>query len=201
MLDPALVRPGRFDRQVFVSLPDLQGRYEILKVHMKKIKLGPNVDLRRCARSTPMFSGAELAAIVNESALLATMTNKEYVEQEDIEEARDKIRWGRAKKSAVVDERDRKLTAYHEAGHALIQALEKEADPLHKVSIIPRGPTGGATYVPPGYSGEIIGSGPEYCVDCDETRTDCYNEWCDVTNNNSCPDVSCICIEDSQLFE
>ncbi len=146
VLDPALVRPGRFDRQVYVPLPDLQGRYEILKVHMKKIKLGPDVDIRRSARGTPMFSGAELAALANEAALIATMLNKEFVEQEDLEEARDKIRWGRAKKSAVVDERDRKVTAYHEAGHALIQALEKEADPVHKVSIIPRGPSGGATF-------------------------------------------------------
>ena len=146
VLDPALVRPGRFDRQVFVSLPDLQGRYEILKVHMRKIKLGPTVDTRRLARGTPMFSGAELAAMVNEAALIATMHNKEFVEQEDLEEARDKVRWGRAKKNAAVDERDRKVTAYHEAGHALVQALEKEADPVHKVSIIPRGPAGGATF-------------------------------------------------------
>ena len=146
VLDPALVRPGRFDRQVHVSLPDMQGRYEIIKVHIRKIKLGPTVDIRRCARGTPMFSGAELAAMVNEAALVATMENKEFVEQEDLEEARDKIRWGRAKKSAVIDERDRKITAYHEAGHALIQALEKDADPLHKVSIIPRGPSAGATF-------------------------------------------------------
>ncbi len=146
VLDPALVRPGRFDRQVYVSMPDLQGRYEILKVHMQKIKLGPTVDVRRCARGTPMFSGAELAALVNEAALIGTLSNKEFVEQEDLEEARDKIRWGRAKKSRSVDERDRKITAYHEAGHALIQALEKDADPLHKVSIIPRGPAGGATF-------------------------------------------------------
>jgi cell division protease FtsH len=146
VLDPALIRPGRFDRQVYVGLPDLQGRYEIMKVHAKKIKLGPNVDLKRMARGTPMFTGAELAALINEAALIATMANKQYTEQEDLEEARDKIRWGRAKKSAVVDERDRKITAYHEAGHALIQALEKDADPLHKVSIIPRGPAGGATF-------------------------------------------------------
>ena len=146
VLDPALIRPGRFDRQVYVSMPDLQGRYEILKVHMRKVKLGPTVDIRRCARGTPMFSGAELAAVVNEAALIATMHNKEFVEQDDLEEARDKTRWGRAKKSAVIDERDRKITAYHEAGHALIQALEKDADPLHKVSIIPRGPAGGATF-------------------------------------------------------
>jgi len=146
VLDPALIRPGRFDRQVYVTLPDLQGRYEILKVHLKKIKLGPTVDIRRIARGTPMFSGAELAALVNEAALIATMQNKEYVEQEDLEEARDKVRWGRAKKNAVFDERDRRITAYHEAGHALIQALEKDADPVHKVSIIPRGPAGGATF-------------------------------------------------------
>ncbi len=146
VLDPALVRPGRFDRQVYVSLPDLQGRFEILKVHMRKIKLGPTVDIRRVARGTPMFSGAELEALVNEAALLAAMVNKEYVEQEDLEEARDKMRWGRAKKRASIDEGDRKITAYHEAGHALIQALEKEADPVHKVSIIPRGPSGGATF-------------------------------------------------------
>jgi len=146
VLDPALVRPGRFDRQVYVPFPDLQGRYEILKVHMRKIKLGPTIDVRRCARGTPMFTGAELAAIVNEAALIATMEEKEFVEQEDLEEARDKIRWGRAKKSAVVDDRDRKITAYHEAGHAVIQALDKDADPLHKVSIIPRGQAGGATF-------------------------------------------------------
>ena len=146
VLDPALIRPGRFDRQVYVSLPDLQGRYEILKVHMRKIKLGPTVDVRRCARGTPMFSGAELAALTNEAALIATLENKEFVEQEDLEEARDKIRWGRAKKGKTVDERDQKITAYHEAGHALIQALEKDADPLHKVSIIPRGSAGGATF-------------------------------------------------------
>ena len=146
VLDPALVRPGRFDRQVYVSMPDLQGRYEILKVHMRKIKLGPTIDVRLVARGTPMFSGAELEALANEAALIATMANKEFVEQEDLEEARDKVRWGRAKKSAVVDERDRKITAYHEAGHAFVQALDKDADPVHKVSIIPRGPSGGATF-------------------------------------------------------
>ncbi len=149
VLDPALIRPGRFDRQVDVSLADVQGRYEILKVHARKIKLGPTVDLRRLARGTPMFSGADLAAIINEAALLATMQNKEYVEQDDLDESRDKVRWGRAKKSRVVDEQDQKVIAYHEAGHALVQALEKDADPLHKVSIIPRGPMGGATFALP----------------------------------------------------
>ena len=96
-----------------------------------------------------MFNGAELAAVVNEAALIATMSNKEFVEQEDLEEARDKVRWGRAKKSAAVDERDRKLTAYHEAGHAIVQALEKHADPVHKVSIIPRGLSLGSTQTLP----------------------------------------------------
>jgi cell division protease FtsH len=146
VLDPALIRPGRFDRQVFVSLPDVQGRYEILKVHARKIRLGPNADLRRLARATPMFSGAELAAIINESAIIATMANKDYVEMEDLEEARDKVRWGRAKRSRQVDERDQKVTAYHEAGHAIVQATLKDADPLHKVSILPRGQMGGATF-------------------------------------------------------
>ena len=146
VLDPALIRPGRFDRQVYVTLPDVKGRYEILRVHARKIKLGPNVDLKRLARGTPMFSGADLAAIINEAALLATMQNKEYVEQDDLEEGRDKVRWGRAKRSRDVDEKERWATAYHEAGHALVQSLEEHADPVHKISIIPRGPYGGATF-------------------------------------------------------
>jgi cell division protease FtsH len=146
VLDPALVRPGRFDRQVFVPLPDVKGRLEILRVHARKIKLGPDVDLQRLARGTPMFSGADLSAIINESALLATLSNKDYVEMADLEEARDKVRWGRAKKSRVIDEKEKVATAYHEAGHALVQCLLPDADPLHKVSIIPRGPYGGASF-------------------------------------------------------
>ena len=148
VLDPALVRPGRFDRQVFVPLPDVKGRYEILKVHAKKVKMQPPVEqkLQRLAKATPMFSGADLAAIINEAALLATLAGKDWVELEDLEEARDKIRFGRAKRSRVVDEKDRVLTAYHEAGHAVVQCLMKNADPVHKVSIIPRGPYGGATF-------------------------------------------------------
>ncbi|MFC1737794.1 ATP-dependent zinc metalloprotease FtsH [Planctomycetota bacterium] len=149
ILDHALTRPGRFDRQVVVPLPDLRGRVDILKVHAKKVKLGPDVNLERVARGTPMFSGADLAAIINEAALAATMANKDYVELADLEEARDKVRWGRAKKSRVIDEQDKKITAYHEAGHAFIQSVLKEADPLHKVSIIPRGPMGGATFALP----------------------------------------------------
>ena len=149
ILDHALTRPGRFDRQVVVPLPDLKGRLEILKVHARKIKLDKNADMERLARGTPMFSGADLAAIINESALAATMSNKEHVETADLEEARDKVRWGRARKSRVIDEQDKKITAYHEAGHTLIQAMLEDADPLHKVSIIPRGPMGGATFALP----------------------------------------------------
>ncbi|MFQ5491997.1 MAG: ATP-dependent zinc metalloprotease FtsH, partial [Phycisphaerae bacterium] len=149
VLDQALIRPGRFDRQVYVPPPDVQGRYEILKVHARKVKLGPNVDLRRIARVSATFSGADLAALINEAALIATMANREYVAQDDLEEARDKVRWGRAKRSRVIDENEKIATAYHEAGHALIQALEEDADPVHKVSIIPRGPYGGATFTLP----------------------------------------------------
>jgi len=149
ILDHALTRPGRFDRQIFVPLPDLKGRLEILRVHAKKIKLSPNANLERLARGTPMFSGADLAAIINEAALAATMINRDYVETDDLEEARDKVRWGKAKKSRVVDKNEREITAYHEAGHTLVQALLKDADPLHKVSIIPRGPMGGATFALP----------------------------------------------------
>jgi len=149
ILDQALTRPGRFDRQIFVPLPDLKGRADILKVHAKKVKLGPDTNLERLARGTPMFSGADLAAIINEAALAATMGNKDCVEMTDLEEARDKVRWGRAKKSRVIDQKEKKITAYHEAGHTLVQSLLEEADPLHKVSIIPRGPMGGATFALP----------------------------------------------------
>ncbi|MBN1787780.1 MAG: ATP-dependent zinc metalloprotease FtsH [Sedimentisphaerales bacterium] len=146
ILDKALTRPGRFDRQVYIPLPDVKGRTEILKIHAKKVKTGPDVNLERLARGTPMFSGADLEAIINEAAIAATMGNKDFVEMEDLEEARDKVRWGRKKRSRKVDEAERKDTAYHEAGHTLVQSLLKDADPLHKVSIIPRGPYGGATF-------------------------------------------------------
>ncbi|HWQ28049.1 MAG TPA: ATP-dependent zinc metalloprotease FtsH, partial [Dehalococcoidia bacterium] len=146
VLDPALIRPGRFDRQIVVPLPDLKGRLEILKVHAKKVKLGPNVDLEKIARGTPMFSGADLAAIINEAAIMATMANKDFVEHEDLEEARDKVKFGRAKKSRHREKDENRLVAFHEAGHAVLQALLPDADPLHKVTIIPRGGTGGATF-------------------------------------------------------
>jgi cell division protease FtsH len=149
VLDPALTRPGRFDRQIYVPLPDVKGRLEILKVHSRKVKLGPNVDLQRLARATPGFSGADLAAIINESALGATLAGKEFIEMDDLEEARDKVRWGRARKSRAIDEKEKIATAYHEAGHAVVQYLEKDADPIHKVTIIPRGNYGGATMALP----------------------------------------------------
>ncbi|TVQ79691.1 MAG: ATP-dependent zinc metalloprotease FtsH [Phycisphaeraceae bacterium] len=146
VLDPALTRPGRFDRQVIVSLPDLKGRLEILRVHTRKIKIGPDVDLEKIARGTPMFSGAELAALVNEAAIIATLEEKEFVEHDDLEEARDKIRFGRSRKSRKIEEKERIATAYHEAGHAVLQAMLPDVDPLHKVTIIPRGNFGGATF-------------------------------------------------------
>ena len=146
VLDPALIRPGRFDRQVFVPLPDIGGRLEILKLYARKVKAGPDIELRKLAQGTPMFSGADLAAIINEAAILASMGGKEYIENEDLEEARDKIRWGRAHKTRKLDAQERRITAYHEAGHALLQSLLPDADPLHKVSIIPRGQALGATF-------------------------------------------------------
>jgi cell division protease FtsH len=146
VLDPALTRPGRFDRQVTVPLPDLKGRMEILKVHARKVKMSPTIDLERLARGTPMFSGADLAAIINEAAIIATMSGKDFVEQDDLEEARDKIKFGRARKSRVIEEKEKVATAFHEAGHAVIQSLLSDADPLHKVTIIPRGQFGGATF-------------------------------------------------------
>ncbi|MBX3388890.1 MAG: ATP-dependent zinc metalloprotease FtsH [Phycisphaeraceae bacterium] len=146
VLDPALTRPGRFDRQITVPLPDVKGRLEILRVHSKKVKMGPNVELERIARGTPMFSGADLAAIINEGAIAATMQNKDFIEHEDLEEARDKVKFGRAKKSRVREKDENKLVAYHEAGHAILQAILTDADPLHKVTIIPRGGAGGATF-------------------------------------------------------
>jgi cell division protease FtsH len=145
VLDPALTRPGRFDRQIQVPLPDIKGRMEILKVHARKVKLGPQTDLMKLAKATPGFSGADLAAIINESALGATLAGKEFIENDDLEEARDKVRWGRARKSRVIDEKEKLGTAYHEAGHAVIQHLLKpDTDPIHKVTIIPRGNYGGA---------------------------------------------------------
>jgi cell division protease FtsH len=149
VLDPALLRPGRFDREVVINLPDVRGRNEILKVHARHIKLKDDVDLMRIARGTPMFSGAELEALINEAAIRATMSGKSFVEQEDLEEARDKVRFGRAKRSQIMDEHDRAVTAHHEAGHAMITRLSNDVEPLHKVTIIPRGMALGSTMMLP----------------------------------------------------
>ena len=139
VLDPALLRPGRFDRQIVIDMPDLRGREEILKVHAKNVPLADGVALGRIARGTPGFSGADLANLVNEAALLAARQDKKRVEMADLEEARDKVRWGRERRSKVMDEKDRRITAYHEGGHALVLNLIEEVEPLHKVTIIPRG--------------------------------------------------------------
>ncbi|HET7626418.1 MAG TPA: ATP-dependent zinc metalloprotease FtsH [Verrucomicrobiae bacterium] len=149
VLDPALLRPGRFDRQVTVNLPDVRGREGILKVHAKNVKLLPGVDLSIIARGTPGFSGAELANLLNEAALLAARTNKKGVGMEELEEARDKVRWGRERRSLAMTDEEKKFTAWHEAGHALVNVLLKHTHPLHKVTIIPRGQSLGATmYLP-----------------------------------------------------
>ena len=139
VLDPALLRPGRFDRQVVVSNPDIIGREKILKVHVKKIKMAPDVNLRTIARGTPGFSGADLANLVNESALLAARKNKRIVTLAEFEEAKDKVMMGSERRSMVMTEDEKKLTAYHEGGHALVSFNMPSYDPIHKATIIPRG--------------------------------------------------------------
>jgi cell division protease FtsH len=151
VLDPALLRPGRFDRQVTVSLPDVNGREEILRVHVKKIKLAPATDLGVIARGTPGFSGAELANLINEAALLAARRGLSAVTLAEMEEARDKVRWGRERRSLAMSDKERIGTAWHEAGHAYLNMVLPHTHPLHKVTIIPRGPYLGATmYLPEG---------------------------------------------------
>ncbi|VGO21383.1 ATP-dependent zinc metalloprotease FtsH [Pontiella sulfatireligans] len=145
VLDPALLRPGRFDRQVEVDLPTLEGREQILKIHSRNVRLSDKVELKRSARGTPGFSGADLANLVNEAALLASRRGADFVEQEDMEEARDKVMWGRERRSHVLDAEEKKLTAYHEAGHAVAMYHTPECEPIHKVTIIPRGRALGAT--------------------------------------------------------
>ncbi|MBP7636751.1 MAG: ATP-dependent zinc metalloprotease FtsH [Kiritimatiellae bacterium] len=145
VLDPALLRPGRFDRQIIIDLPTLSGREDILKMHAQKIKLSPGADLSRIARGTPGFSGADLANLLNEAALLAARGGKQAVEHLDLEEARDKVLWGRERRSRAMEDRERRITAWHESGHALLQVLCEHAEPLHKVTIIPRGQALGAT--------------------------------------------------------
>ncbi len=149
VLDPALLRPGRFDRQITVNLPDVRGREAILKVHAKNVKLEAGVDLSVIARGTPGFSGAELANLLNEAALLAARNNKKAVSMPELEEARDKVRWGRERRSLAMTDEEKKFTAWHEAGHALVNVVLKHTHPLHKVTIIPRGQALGATmYLP-----------------------------------------------------
>lgn len=149
VLDPALLRPGRFDRQITVSLPDVNGREEILNVHAKKVKLAENVSLATVARGTPGYSGAELANVINEAALLAARKGLKAITLSELEEARDKVRWGKERRSLALSEDEKQLTAYHEAGHALLGMLVKDTDPVHKVTIIPRGPALGVTmYLP-----------------------------------------------------
>ncbi len=139
VLDPALLRPGRFDRQIVIDLPTIDGREAILAMHAKGITLAKRADLRRLARGTPGFSGADLENLLNEAALLAARESKAAVEMSDLEEARDKVRWGRERRSRVLDEKEKRITAYHEAGHALVMQMVEESEPLHKITIIPRG--------------------------------------------------------------
>src|SRR6266850_1699858 len=145
VLDPALLRPGRFDRQVVVPRPDVKGREEILRVHARRIPLAPNVELKTLARGTPGFSGADLANLVNEAALLAARQNKKLVEMLDFENAKDKVLMGVERRSMIISDAEKRIIAYHEAGHALVADFLPGADPLHKVTIIPRGRALGLT--------------------------------------------------------
>ncbi len=148
-LDPAILRPGRFDRHIVVNLPDIAGREAILKVHTRKIKLDPNADLKAIAQHTSGFSGADLANLCNESALLAARRNKELVQQAELESSIERVMMGPEKKSRVMSKREKEITAVHEAGHAILSLLVAEVDPVKKVSIIPRGLAGGYTLTPP----------------------------------------------------
>src|SRR5688572_5821431 len=145
ILDPALLRPGRFDRQVYVTLPDIRGREQILQVHMRKVPIGSDIKADIIARGTPGFSGADLANLVNEAALFAARRNGRVVEMVDFEKAKDKILMGPERKSMVMPEEERRNTAYHEAGHALVAKLLPKTDPVHKVTVIPRGRALGVT--------------------------------------------------------
>jgi cell division protease FtsH len=149
ILDPALLRPGRFDRQITVNLPDVKGREDILKVHIKGKPLAPDIDLKVLARRTPGFTGADIENLVNEAALLAARRNKKVIGADEMEEAIDRVIAGTEKKSRVISEFEKKLVAFHEAGHALVGYLLPNTDPVHKVSIIPRGRAGGYTLMLP----------------------------------------------------
>ena len=149
VLDPALTRPGRFDRQVVVGLPDVKGREQILKVHMRKVPVGPDVDAMTLARGTPGYSGADLANLVNEAALFAARTNKRIVTMIEFEKAKDKINMGPERRTMIMTDKQKESTAYHEAGHAIVGYLVPEHDPVHKVTIIPRGRALGVTFFLP----------------------------------------------------
>jgi len=145
VLDPALLRPGRFDRQVTVPLPDVKGREQILKVHARKVKMAEGVELSVIARGTPGYSGAELANVINEAALMAARKGAKAITRRELEEARDKVRWGKERRSMAISEKEKENTAVHEAGHAILIELLENTEPLHKVTIIPRGPSLGST--------------------------------------------------------
>ncbi len=145
VLDPALLRPGRFDRQVVVPLPDIRGREQILMVHIRKVPIAPDVDASIIARGTPGFSGADLANLVNEAALFAARGSKRLVDMDDFERAKDKVIMGAERRSMVMPEEERRNTAYHESGHAIVARLLPKTDPVHKVTIIPRGRALGVT--------------------------------------------------------
>jgi len=149
VLDPALLRPGRFDREVAIDLPDLEGRHQILDVHLKRVKVADGVDVRSLARSTPGYSGADLAAIVNEAAIMAVLERCEMIEMRHLEEAAAKVRYGRKKTSQKIEEEDLEITAYHEAGHTIVAAKIEDTDVPHKVTIVPRGRALGATMMLP----------------------------------------------------
>ncbi len=149
ILDPALQRPGRFDRQIFVGVPDLKGREEILKIHSRNKKLSPEVDLAELARRTPGFTGADLENMLNEAALIAVRKGKKMIELEDCEEAIEKVLMGPARKSVIMSPEERKITAYHESGHAIVAKFTPYADPVKKISIVPRGPSLGQTWQAP----------------------------------------------------
>jgi cell division protease FtsH len=161
VLDPALLRPGRFDRRIIVDMPDLHGREGILKVHTRKIPLGEDVDIHTLARGTPGMSGADLANLVNEAALLAARYNRNKVDMREFEEAKDKILLGPERKSRIIKEDVKKMTAYHEAGHAVVGAHLEFSDPVHKVTIIPRGRAGGLTFFLP-----------------EDDRSEVSKDWC-----------------------
>jgi len=139
VLDPALLRPGRFDRQIYVPTPDIRGREQILNVHLKKVVTAPDINIRNIARGTPGFTGADLANLINEAALLAARLNKKIVTNHELEEARDKVMMGPQRKSMIMSDEEKKITAYHEGGHALVTLHSPESDPIHKATIIPRG--------------------------------------------------------------